>query len=242
MAEAMKIDCSPLRHGPSSFRDGVEFFQDMRAWAEDYEKKTMVPDKNNHQTANETTNILLFNMPKSIHSFGKKVIACMMDERLRTAMMYACVPHPQAPCNDTNAPSRYPAPPAILPPIIHSILSFRRFLLTYLIPPRPHFMPYKTLSDDADPKTGRYHQRDGFYDFEPWYVKPTFWARYRPAVWYKWATGKPYPDGKNWQPEGYHMFGVGPKKFENSGHDKCAEIQDELMSKPRTGCPFAVKV
>ena len=93
MGDAMNIDFAPLAHGPNSFADGLQFFNDIRAWAEGYEKKTMVPDATNHKTANETTNILLFNAPDFLKPFGRKVVASVMDDRLRTAMMYILAIH-----------------------------------------------------------------------------------------------------------------------------------------------------
>jgi hypothetical protein len=57
----MGIDYEPLRHGPSSFKDGLEFFEDIKEWADQYEREHMVPNKWNHQLAEETSAILLTN-------------------------------------------------------------------------------------------------------------------------------------------------------------------------------------
>jgi len=84
----MGISYEPLTHGPNSFRDGVQFVEDVRTWASAYEAKTMVPDPVNHKVAEETTAILLCNVPSFLKPAGKKAVASLMDERLRRAMLY----------------------------------------------------------------------------------------------------------------------------------------------------------
>lgn len=143
----MGIDYSKLRHGPGSFKDGLEFFEDVREWANEYERRCMVPDKYNHQLAEETTRILLANVPGPLRPFGKNVVAALMDDRLRRAMMY----------DD---------PPAIYPKTIRFVIDLRRFLLKYLIPPRPYALRIIPTSEYPDPNTGRYYMN--FYDNEPW--------------------------------------------------------------------------
>jgi hypothetical protein len=64
--------------------------------------------------------------------------------------------------------------------------------------------------------------------------------RYSPMAWYRWATGRPYPDGKNYKPEGYNIFDVGPKKLEGHGMDECNATLAQLMSENRSRCPFAI--
>jgi hypothetical protein len=71
------------------------------------------------------------------------------------------------------------------------------------------------------------------------YVKSTFFTRNSPTAWFRWAIGGPYPDGKNYKPEGYKIFEVGPAKLEHKGHEECEAIRDKLMSSNRSGCPFA---
>jgi hypothetical protein len=39
----MDIRFDDLAHGPNNFRDGLEFFEDIKEWAEAYEKSYMVP-------------------------------------------------------------------------------------------------------------------------------------------------------------------------------------------------------
>jgi hypothetical protein len=43
IGDAMGIQYDDLAHGPSDFKDGLEFFEDLREWADVYEKSYMVP-------------------------------------------------------------------------------------------------------------------------------------------------------------------------------------------------------
>ncbi|KAL6704785.1 hypothetical protein ACN47E_007589 [Coniothyrium glycines] len=219
IGDAMGIDYSVLRHGPASFQDGLEFFEDAKEWAEEYERQHMVPDKYNHQLAEETTRILLNDVPNMMKPVGKTLVTALMDDRLRAAMMY-----------DT--------PPSIYLNLVKAIFKARNFFLHYLIPPRPYALRYSLLTEHPDPKTGRYHVTE--YDSEPWYVKPTLFARYAPLAWIRWAMGRPYPDGKHFKPEGYKIFEVGPKKLESQGQEECRATRDRLMASDRGKCPFAM--
>ncbi|KAH7414220.1 hypothetical protein DE146DRAFT_23670 [Phaeosphaeria sp. MPI-PUGE-AT-0046c] len=218
IGDAMGIDFSPLKHGPSSFKDGLEFFEDVKAWANDYECEFMVPNKWNHQLAEETSAILLTDVPKPFKPVAKEFVKALMDDRLRESMMY-----------------EKPAP--IYKTLIKGIFGVRKFMMHYLIPPRPVMLRYSPVSATPDPKSGRYFINE--YDSQPWYVKPTFFTRHSPLAYFRWAIGGPYPDGKNYKPEGYKIFEVGPTKLEKLGHDECAATKARLMKSDRGGCPFA---
>jgi hypothetical protein len=143
----MGIDFADLHHGPNSFKDGLEFFEDIEMWATGYEIRCMVPNKHNHQLAEETTRILLADVPELLKPFGRNVVTTLLDERLRSAMMYE-------------------KPSAIYPFIVNTILGVRKFFLRFLIPPRPYFLRRIVVTEEADPKTGRYYATN--YDMEPW--------------------------------------------------------------------------
>jgi len=145
----MGIDFSSLGHGPDSFQDGLEFFEDIKAWAEDYENRFMVPNQWNHQLAEETSAILLTDVPKSMKPTAKNFVKVLMDDRLRKSMMY----------DDPSPVYAY---------IVQTIFAVRKFFMTWLMPPRPYALRYDPVSPEPDPNTGRYHMYD--YDGQPWYV------------------------------------------------------------------------
>jgi len=213
----MNIDLSPLAHGPNNFADGLEFYDDIMQWSEAYEKKAMLPNKWNHQLAEETTAILLTDVPKPMKPVAKNFVITLMTERLRKAMLY------------NKAPPIYPK-------LLAAIFGTRKFVSRNLLPPRPYRWRNDPLSDKAD-ANGRYFTID--WDNQPWYVKPTFFTRHSPMAYFRWAIGGPFPDGKNYKPEGYKIFEVGPKRLEGLGEEECQSTLDKLMGEERGGCPFA---
>jgi hypothetical protein len=87
IGDAMSISYACLAHGPDKFIDGLQWTEDLRSWAKAYEVQAMVPSKYNHQVAEQTTDILLCNVPDFLKPAGKNLVASLMDERLRKAML-----------------------------------------------------------------------------------------------------------------------------------------------------------
>jgi hypothetical protein len=101
----------------------------------------------------------------------------------------------------------------------------------------PIYHSYTIVSEHTDPVTGRYHLRE--YEGEPWYFKLTLFARYSPLSWFPWAIGGSYPgDERQYKPEGYKIFEVGPKEFEGKGVKECERMRDRLLVSGRGGCSF----
>lgn len=74
--------------GGAGFKDGIQWLEEMNAWSEKYEAEKMVPDAKNRETADQTTAVLLYMLPKVLHPVGLQFVSFMMDERLRRAMLY----------------------------------------------------------------------------------------------------------------------------------------------------------
>ncbi|KAF1364717.1 hypothetical protein EJ07DRAFT_171690 [Lizonia empirigonia] len=147
VGDAMGIDYSNLRHGPRSFKDGLAFFEDIKEWAEQYELEHMVPDKYNHQLAEETTRILLANAPDVLKPYGQNMVTALMDDRLRCAMMYD-------------------EPPPIYLRVVKAIFGMRKLISRWLLLPRPYALRVRPVTDNPDLKTGRYFMTE--YENEPW--------------------------------------------------------------------------
>jgi ER-bound oxygenase mpaB/B'/Rubber oxygenase, catalytic domain len=88
MGDAMLIDYGNLPSAKHGFKDGIQWLEEIWQWIEEYEIKHMVPNKDNHQTANETTALLLFNLPDALKPIGRSAVSALMDDRLRDAMMF----------------------------------------------------------------------------------------------------------------------------------------------------------
>lgn len=102
IGDAMGIGYQNLRSGTEGgapWTDGLQWLDELNEWAVKYEERYMVPDKNNQKTAEQTVAILLYSLPKSAKPYGRKIVSALMDDRLRTAMMYVFLfLHPRNPC------------------------------------------------------------------------------------------------------------------------------------------------
>lgn len=146
VGDAMGIDYTDLRHGPYAFKDGLEFFEDVREWAHNYEKVKMVPDTYNHQLAEETARILLANAPNALKPHGQHVVTALMDDRLRRAMLYD-------------------EPPPVYLKVVNAIFGIRKFVSRNVLLPRPWALRVRLVTDEPD-ANGRYFMTE--YENEPW--------------------------------------------------------------------------
>lgn len=203
MGDAMKIPYDALilqsgnnprhRNQDHYFIDGLHWLAELSEWAEGYEQEAMKPNAHNHTTAEQTTLLLLWNIPQILKPFGKSIISALMDTRLRTAMIY-------------------PPPPPILLTLAPFLLRTRAFILRHFALPRPSFLAVHHPSRDfTSPESGRYTL--SHYDNEPHYVVPTFWRRWGPGTWAMRAMGLPLPgdEGGKFSPGGYKISEVGPR-------------------------------
>ena len=87
IGDAMGISYENLRSANEGWVDGLQWLEEIMEWSERYEKRCMVPHLDNRKTADQTVAILLWKIPKPLHSVGKQIVLALMDERLRTAMM-----------------------------------------------------------------------------------------------------------------------------------------------------------
>ena len=71
----------------SEWNDGLEFYEDIKTWAESYEREYMVPAKSNKVTADELIPLLLFYVPQQFRAAGSHLVGVLMGDRLRAAMM-----------------------------------------------------------------------------------------------------------------------------------------------------------
>ena len=202
----------------SEWKDGLEFYEDIKTWAEWYERGYMVPALSNKKTADELVPLLLFYVPGFMKAAGAQIVGVMMGDRLRTSMMYA-------------------TPPKVYFRIVNTVLSTRWFFLRYLSLPRPSFMNVKQLTD-PDPKTGRFYLST--YQAYPYYNKPTFLNRWGLEAWFVWAMGGQVPGSdKKFLPEGYVFQEVGPNGLRNKGAKEVEAWEEKLRAERPAGCPFA---
>jgi hypothetical protein len=87
VGDAMMVSYERLPSYKTGFRDGLHWLEEIEAWSNSYEAERMVPDINNKKTADETVNVLLWDVPEILHPVGRQAVSYLMDNRLRTAMM-----------------------------------------------------------------------------------------------------------------------------------------------------------
>jgi hypothetical protein len=79
---------SGAKEGPSGFRDGLHWLEELNAWSQAYEITNMKPSATNKEVADKTTDVLVFALPRFLEPVGIAFVSFIMDERLRKAMMY----------------------------------------------------------------------------------------------------------------------------------------------------------
>jgi hypothetical protein len=85
IGDSMGISYERLAH--KQWVDGLQFYEDIRDWAEAYEVEFMVPAVSNKRIADELVPLLLFYVPAKLTGPAANLIGVMMGDRLRTSMM-----------------------------------------------------------------------------------------------------------------------------------------------------------
>ncbi|KAL8677560.1 MAG: hypothetical protein Q9186_006021 [Xanthomendoza sp. 1 TL-2023] len=217
IGDAMGISFRKLKSAEKGWEDGLQWLDDLDDWSQRYERENMIPHASNKKTADQTVAILLWGLPGALKPFGARVVSVLMDDRLRTAMMY-------------DKPSDFYFS------LIASIFATRKFVLRYLSLPRPSFLRVKALGDlNSD---GRYTV--SFWEGAPYYVTPTMWRRWGPEAWASRLLGLPVPgdEGAKYYPQGYKIPEVGPNVFLGKGAESAKDTVQGLAKTRTGGCPF----
>lgn len=221
IGDAMCISYGNLRsgrEGGEGWIDGLQWLNELDEWSAEYEKRFMVPDKNNQKTAEQTVAILLYSIPGFAKREGRRTVSALMDDRLRTAMMY-------------EKPSQFYFD------LVSVIFAVRKFVLCYLTFPRPQFLRVHNTTYETS-QAGTYHMT--VYEAHPYYVKPTFWNRFEPRAWKSWIMGLPVPgdEGDKYRPSGYKIPELGPEFMRGKGAEYMRASKERLVGERMKGCPF----
>lgn len=124
--------------------------------------------------------------------------------------------------------------------ILTSARAFRKFVLRHLYLPRPSFLAVKPVDDVPNPLSGLYNFNHN--NFQPWYVKPSFWATLSPVALFIRALGRRAPgtEGDKYHPQGYDLKTIGPKPQEGKGLDEMNMMIEVLKIRGLTSCPFHI--
>ncbi|KAL8917020.1 MAG: hypothetical protein Q9172_006015 [Xanthocarpia lactea] len=217
IGDAMGINYQKLKSAGEGWEDALQWLDELAEWSWQYEKENMVPHATNKKTAEQTVAILLWGIPGPLKPFGERLVSVLMDDRLRTAMMYD-----------------KPSDPHFV--FVSFVFTVRKFLLRYFFLPRPSMFQIHGLEGpDLDGRCSL-----SVWEAAPYYVKPTFWRRWGPQAWVSKLLGLPVPgdEGAKYQPEGYNIPEVGPKAFLGKGVESAKETVHGLAKTRTGGCPF----
>lgn len=196
------------------WKDGIEFVDDITAWAKRNEVKDMKPHASNRTLADALIGMLLPFIPAA--DFALQIVTVLMGDRMREAFMY-------------------PTPGIFACFVTYGSLILRRFILRYFCLPR--LRPIIFFSKEADPITGRVKHFD--YLLEPFYHPPTFWSRWGPMALVFRLLGGTVPGSPDFMPEGFIPTDLGPKNRMGKGAEEM-EIDMARMRETRpSGCPFS---
>lgn len=88
LGDALEISYDVLPSGSTGFKDGLHWLAEVSAWSFEYEVTHMKPDPTTRDLADKVIEVLLYNLPGFIKPVGGYMVSWLMDERLRSAMMY----------------------------------------------------------------------------------------------------------------------------------------------------------
>ncbi|XXH05333.1 hypothetical protein Hte_011758 [Hypoxylon texense] len=221
VGDAMGIEYKGFleRADKGGWRDGVEFADDIGAWAKAYEVVAMKPSLVCAKPARALIPMITYWVPGFAKPFATKVVISLLGDRVREAFML-------------------PEPDVVAGATVYSLLAIRLFVLRYLSLPR--FFQLKRLND-PDPQTGRMTQRIPYGNF-PFYIKPTIWNRWiSPAAWVVWLIGGKVPgdDPDQFFAQGYLFSELGPQNRMGLGVEEMeADVSRMREGFGRGACPF----
>lgn len=94
IGDDMKIDYSPLPSCSSGWMDGLHWLEEIWAWSEAYEEKSMVSHEANGAVGEASLDITVWKVPNALKPLARHAVASILDERLREALMYVLSYHP----------------------------------------------------------------------------------------------------------------------------------------------------
>ncbi|PKS08645.1 hypothetical protein jhhlp_005034 [Lomentospora prolificans] len=219
IGEAMEIPYGALELCyDSDERDGLAWLRAIKRWSDMYEKQHAVPNETNAKVAKGTLDILLFNLPLATRGVAVQLVSALIAPNTRDAMH---LPHPTK-LNEQ---------------LLISFMALRRFFIKYFHLPRPSWLEFSRITDDADPETGNYHMV--FYFSQPWYVKPTWWNTCGPGALFTRLLGGLVPaNDAPFRPEGYKIEDLGPENLEGKGRPEMEAEMQRLRARRGGGCPM----
>lgn len=198
------------------WKDGIDFAEDITAWAKRYEVTDMKPHPSNRTLADALVGMLFPFIPFA--DFTLQIMTVFMGDRVREAFMY-------------------PEPGISASLVTFAALNLRRFILRYFCLPRLSTIKYFS---EPDPKTGRVKHFD--YLLEPYYNPPTFWSRWGPMALVFKMMGGMIPGAREFLPDGFVPTDIGPKHRMGKGAEEMETDIARMRETRLSGCPFSAQL
>ncbi|KAF3342591.1 hypothetical protein VD0002_g5584 [Verticillium dahliae] len=215
IGDAMDIRYDGYLDRAGAWRDGIDFAEDITAWAKTYELQAMKPSRSNIKPSRELARLMIWHVPGFMKPFAVHVLTVLMGDRVRDAFMY-------------------PEPPISAALFAYLALAVRRLAVRHLCLPR--LFPKRYFSKE-DPATGRVNHYT--YLVHPYYIPATLWARFGPMSWLTRAVGGFPPGDVDMLPQGYLFEEVGPAREVGQGVEEMADGVEALRARKRGRCPFS---
>ncbi|KAI1308316.1 hypothetical protein F5Y03DRAFT_393551 [Xylaria venustula] len=219
--EDLEIGYESLPSHPSGWIDGLHWLEELDDWSKKYEERCVEASDTNVEVVNATRELMLCQIPGSLHGVLWGIVAILLGPRVQKAM-------------------RIPNPSSSLELFFNLLITLRKYVLRYACPPRPYFLRRVYNYETPDPTTGRYQSQRWLG--RPWYVKTTLLDRWGLPAWMLWMNGTAssvvFDDGK-FIPEGYLIEDVGPLAYVGRGRDEMRGNVLALDVKSPLRCPFS---
>ncbi|EKG16658.1 hypothetical protein MPH_06112 [Macrophomina phaseolina MS6] len=161
LGEDMGIPYTALPSSRTGWDDGLHFAEELKDWTEQYEEAVARPVPTNDQYVRVYVDSATSAMPKAVGILLRKTLGFELNDTMRTSL---CIE----------------APGPLLRLILSAFTHVRKFMLRHFSLPRPNLLAVKAVQDEANPVTGMYNFDHA--GFQPWYIKPTFWAKWNPET------------------------------------------------------------
>ncbi|KAK0707075.1 hypothetical protein B0T26DRAFT_656598 [Lasiosphaeria miniovina] len=223
LGEDMGIPLDALPSGAGGgWRDGAHFAAELRDWTVAYEEAVARPVPTGNQYVRVYVDSATSAMPRAVTTLVRKILGSNLDTTMRTSLNL-----------------EPPGPVLVL--YLETLGLVRKLVLRHLCLPRPSSWAVKAVDEQPNPATGLYNFEHA--GFQPWYVKPTFGARWRPSALLVRALGgrAPGTHGERFHPQGYSLETIGPAPQEGKGLEEMSATVEFMKGRGSAKCPFAQK-
>ncbi|KAH6953559.1 hypothetical protein DER45DRAFT_528118 [Fusarium avenaceum] len=218
LGDDMEIPFDPLTHSKEGWSSGLQFAEELDAWTHQYEQEVAQPTTTNDQYVRVYVDSAVSKMPNFVAATIRMILAESLDDTMRASLGLE-------------------PPGPILSASVQFIRIFRITYLRYLALPRFH--PIKLVAEQPNPGTTLFNFDQ--LSFQPWYVKPSFWAAWGPfALLLRTFGGKvPSWSKERYQPQGYDLMTIGPDPQKGKGVEEMVTAVSVIKERGVATCPFS---